>query len=75
MAKEVAYDVNEENGAEVIIFTSKYDDVHPKFMKLSITKTGVKMDFYDDAELTSTISMGYSEWHQFGLGKGKLRRR
>lgn len=62
---QMTFDVNKDDRKDVVVFTSAYDDTEPKIIRLALTHEGIIMDFYENAELSSTIGMTYEEWFGF----------
>lgn len=66
---EMTFDVNRDVRKDVVAFISAYDDKSPRIVRIAITKDGIIMDFYDNAELSSTIGMTYEEWFDYSAVK------
>jgi len=61
MNTSISFDANSEDDLYVSILTSPYEEP-ARIMHVKVTGKGIVMDFYDDAELSATMSMTYEEW-------------
>jgi hypothetical protein len=61
----LSFDVNTDSRKDVVIYASKYDDTSPRIVRIAITHEGIIMDFYNEAELSATVGMTFTEWFEF----------
>lgn len=71
MTKRIEHDLwQEENDLEIVVTHDHPVDPAQATTIIKVTDDGLTIDFYNDGDLTGTISMTYDEWFDFSQKQG-----